>query len=248
MAGISGAIAQLIGGLLAAYMQGDLNRKAVEETNLYNEEMYNEHMHPVARAKELKLAGLSDSAIGQALSGAGSGTSLNLNSQPNQAPDIMNSILGALNAGNIANDTENKKLTGDQIKQNIKRAKLDYNHAVDEYNVYYHTMDKLIQMKDYELQQLFYNLQQTKSAAVIAKNQEDMAKYESIIAQFKTDWFNTVGIEYDKAVLSDNILEMIDNLIHLLGGQYIDGDYKSKNIDELDPLEMNIYNDHYKHE
>ena len=74
--------ASLISGVVSLFMQNKMNEKQHAQNisdwqmqNQYNERMYNNYNSPVARAEQLGDAGLSDAAIGQALSGFnGSGT------------------------------------------------------------------------------------------------------------------------------------------------------------------------------
>jgi len=98
-------IASFIVGMIAAAMQHSNNISDMGMQNQYNERMWNLHSSPTARADELRMAGLSDSAIAQALTGYnGAGTTLN--SAPMQPTDMMSHLYDLLGSANETKKTE----------------------------------------------------------------------------------------------------------------------------------------------
>lgn len=109
-------IASLISGVLMLFGQKKLNEDVWDKQNEYNELMYQKYNSPTAQSQELKKAGLSDSAIGQALSGY-NGQSLDITSSPLQPANIMESLSGV--AG-LNNDEARLKLEEKNTESNVK--------------------------------------------------------------------------------------------------------------------------------
>ena len=109
----------LISGIIGLFISDQQHRQNISDwqmQNNYNENMYNEYNSPSARVEQLKNAGLSDAAIGQALSGfSGSGTSIaSAPIQPNNISDSLSSIFGNINdTMRVGNET---KLNYEEIK------------------------------------------------------------------------------------------------------------------------------------
>lgn len=130
--------ASLISGVVSLFMQNKMNeRQHVQNIsdwqmqNEYNEQMYNNYNSPVARAEQLSNAGLSDAAIGQALSGFnGSGTAIQSSPlQPTNIAEMFSSIFGNVNdTMRLGNETALNKseirLKG--VENGLKGKELEY--------------------------------------------------------------------------------------------------------------------------
>ena len=81
------ALLKGIVGLFVSSVQHEQNLTDWSRQNEYNEMQYIKHGSPSARANEMHEAGLSDAAIGQALSGGSSNATM-LSSAPLQPNNI----------------------------------------------------------------------------------------------------------------------------------------------------------------
>lgn len=94
------ALLRGIVGLFVSNIQHEQNLTDWSRQNQYNEMQYMQHGSPAARAKELGEAGLSDAAIGQALSGGSSSATMLASAplQPNNISEALNSAFTNINA------------------------------------------------------------------------------------------------------------------------------------------------------
>lgn len=101
-------IQAFLNGLQSMYINDYQHKQSIGDWNMqnnYNENMYNQYNSPVARAKQLSDAGLSDAAIGAALSGFnGSGTQIaSAPMNPTNTSGILADVFGALNNTMLSN-------------------------------------------------------------------------------------------------------------------------------------------------
>lgn len=193
-------IASFIVGLMAAAMQHQSNASDFGMQNQYNERMWNLHSSPMARADELRQAGLSDSAIAQALTGyTGAGTTLQ--SAPMQPTDIMSHLYDLLGSAN-----ETKKTASD-IKFNdasIEKMGVEAGYTGAQLKVYEATSKYLIERAGIENDFI-------KSG--IRKNRAEASKSEAEADKIRLDARYQEIENYIKENTADDEIQKIKNEI-----------------------------------
>lgn len=118
------AVIAALAGLASIFTQGKMNennmlqsnKQTMDMTNQINQNQYDLYNSPTARADALRKAGLSDAAIGAALSGYSGQSGITLTSQPLQPTSVGSTISDLFSSLTGIGDLERKK---GETKSNI---------------------------------------------------------------------------------------------------------------------------------
>ena len=229
-----------------AVAQSIFNVSTAKNAEQRQENYYNKYSNPVAQREQLRNAGLSDSAIGQALSGFnGAGTTVQAY-QP-AAPDFSASI------GELLNQYNQLRTTDKDIEQ--KTAEIEFTQKNKEKLA--NEIDKLKTENDYNKIQLDI-LEKTKQMVIDGKQAElknivataKKAQYDVKEAKWRYNFLKAFGIPYDGGKYVREIAlgtsghtvkkiaewwsTMWEDIIDVLEGE---GDDPVGEIDINDPLE-----------
>jgi len=262
-------IAALI-GVGSTIMQQIGNKVNADKQNQYNEDMYNKYSNPVARADQLRAAGMSDAGIGQALAGFnGAGTTIQASEIGN--PDITGALsgLGQLlnDSKRVENETNLKDLqlqvmnmnineirnnirnNNKRLDEEIKTNQLTRNNLREDFWMKKQMNDKLLDMTDIQLRNAKMLLATQGIELLKARYSLDESKYQAHLAKFKDEWLKKVKMPYDDFFGSDNIGQVIAEALKLLAGQSLTDDdmFNEYKVDEGWP-EVNVYGRDYQSE
>lgn len=214
-------------GVVAA--QEGVNLFNMDHQNAHNLEVYEQYNTPIAQAKQLKDAGVSDAGIGQALTGH-QGASIDLTSapmQPNNMTDAINSMTNMFNdTRRLDNETTYNKAAVANLFQDfeIKGWKLKECAA---------TFDNLVNKSFFEVEKLKSDIDVNKSDIDVNKsvidvnnadktlkeNQSELVSHESLIKEVESIYaveFNEQQLEHLRK-LNDELGEKIALIQSQLG-------------------------------
>lgn len=248
----------LIQGALSLFgvaAQHELNREDWAAQNEYNETMYNKYNAPVARMEQLKNAGLSDSAIGQALSGS-NGSSTMVSSAPIQPTNIMDAISGFGQLTNenqrVKNETDLKIANIDEIKQNIKKlaketdrieaekekinadtqlTEQEKKDLMNRIEVYEYSMENLKTASDTELRKITRETQKAYYDMRKALHENNVSAYDELAAKYKAGFLRKFHVPFDSD--SKFVMQIIKDIFGMMNDGILP-EFGIMNNDSLD--------------